>query len=98
MGKNEFTAWFGAADNGTASNVKYSPSPIPKKSPIGASTLGVASPSQYIRSTNFFRWYISSDEHVNHTCVITTGPAWSRIVKVSPGEIVRKSSLPPVWS
>ena len=28
----------------------------PKKSPIGASTAGSESPSQYIRSTSFFRW------------------------------------------
>ena len=33
----------------------YSPSPSPKKSPMGASTLGAVSPSQYMRSTTRLR-------------------------------------------
>src|SRR5271170_5341760 len=89
IGKNEFTARLGAAERGKASNVKYSPNPNPKKSPIGASTLGVASSSQYIRSTIFFKWYASSDENVNQICVISPGPASSKIVSVSPGAITR---------
>src|ERR1700720_1844254 len=98
MGKYEFTPWFGAEDKGRASNVKYSPRPSPKKSPMGASTLGVVSPSQYILSTNFFRWYISSDESVNQMWVMIPGPGSSRIVKVSPGAMLLESSFPPEWS
>src|SRR5882672_8796999 len=47
-----------------ASYSTYSPRFRPKKSPMGASTLGVASPSQYIRSTSFLRWYFSCEAMV----------------------------------
>src|SRR4051812_19466222 len=98
MGKNELIPLLGAEDNGRDSNVKYSPRPSPKKSPKGTSTLGVVSPSQYILSTNFFRWYISSDESVNQMWVMIPGPGSSRIVKVSPGATLLESSFPPEGS
>jgi hypothetical protein len=65
---------------------------------MGASTLGEDSSSQYIRSTSFFKWYFSDEAIVIQMCVMIAGPESSSSVSVSPGAILRKSSLPPVRS
>src|SRR5207249_8058118 len=50
---------------------------------MGASTLGVASPSQYMRRTSFFRWKSSGLAMVTQTCVMTPGPASSSNVSLA---------------
>src|SRR5690606_12246679 len=74
--------------------------PIPKKSPIGASTEGYSFPSQYIRNTNFFKivgsGHFSSlvsqfsqnhPEKVIHNRLIIPGLSCSTKTTFSPGLI-----------
>src|SRR5579863_6059381 len=72
--------------------------PVPKKSPMGTSTLGSASPSQYMRITSSRRWLGLGDAIVNHMCRISPAPLISANGIVAPDCTTTKSAFPPVRS
>src|SRR5882724_4583856 len=69
--------------------------PVPKKSPIGTSTLGSVSPSQYIRSTNSRKWNGLGELMVNQMCRMEPAPLISASVAVDPAFSGTQSALPP---
>jgi len=72
------------------------PWPIPKKSPIGASTHGAEAPSQYARST-VVRAYkgFRGAAIVHQMCRTIPDPATSHNVAVAPAPTTVKSKFPP---
>src|SRR3990172_7476086 len=102
MGNQQFSALpsSGLAWRGSETKLRRIPKPRPKKSPSGTSTLGLASPSQKIRSTvaQSSRGSAGSEASVHHTCFTQPAPSSSPRSWVAPGSIVTKSALPPLRS
>src|SRR6266403_4136303 len=69
--------------------------PVPKKSPMGTSTLGSVSPSQYIRSTSSRKWNGLGELMVNQMCRMEPAPLISASVAVDPAFSGTQSALPP---
>src|SRR5882762_575878 len=69
--------------------------PVPKKSPIGTSTLGSVSPSQYIRSTSSRKWKGLGESIVNQICRTEPAPCISASVTVDLDFTSTQSALPP---
>src|ERR1700682_209909 len=69
--------------------------PVPKKSPIGTSTLGSVAPSQYMRSTSSRKWKGLGELMVNQMCRIEPALLISASVAVDPAFSGTQSALPP---